>query len=207
MQAPLGVAVGNAVETREALDVLAGQGPPDVIECTLRLGAEMLLLGGAAPCESDARARLKNAIASGRAAHVAEKMIEAQGGDPRVVTDRSRLEVAGEEIVIEAPTDGYVLQADALGIGLASVAMGAGRARADQAVDHAVGILVEKKPGDAVTRGEPLARLLVRHLATAAPIVERVRAAFSVGDEAPPARPLVLDRITAGNSTSTPGSE
>ena len=207
MEAPLGVAVGNAVETREALDLLAGLGPADVLECTMRLGAEMLVLGDAAHDEREARAKLADAIASGRAARVAEKMIEAQGGDPRVVADRSRLAIASDEIVIESPADGYVLRADALEIGRAAVAMGAGRARADQVVDHAVGILVEKKPGAAVARGEPLARLVVRSGPEAAPIVERVRAAFSVGNDAPPSRPLVLDRITAVNSTSTHRSE
>ena len=105
--------------------------------------------------------------------------------------------------MIEAPARRLRQQVDALAIGLAAVAMGAGRTRADQAVDPARGHLVDEKPGDAVTRGEPLARLLVRQLSTAAPIAERVRAAFSVGDEAPKARPLVLDRITARNSTST----
>ncbi len=207
MEAPLGVAVGNAVETREALDLLAGLGPADVLECTMCLGAEMLVLGGAAPDAIEARAKLEDAIASGRAARVAERMIEAQGGDPRVVADPSRLAIASDEIVIESLANGYVLRADALEIGRAAVAMGAGRTRVDQVVDHAVGIFVEKKPGAAVTRGEPLARLVVRSRSEAAPIVERVRAAFSVGDMPPPSHPLVLDRITAVNSTSTPGSE
>jgi pyrimidine-nucleoside phosphorylase len=207
MQAPLGRAVGNAVETREALDVLAGGGPPDVIECTLVLAAEMLMFGGVAHDETAARRMLADGIASGRAARVAERMIEAQGGDARVVADRSRLEIAGDEIVIESTADGFVLQADGLGIGLAAVAMGAGRARVDQSVDHAVGIFVEKKPGEPVSRGEPLARLRVRKRADAISVVERVRGAFAVGPEPPPLRPLVLDRVTAVNSTSTQRSE
>ena len=195
MDAPLGVAVGNAVETREALDVLAGEGPADTVECTMRLGAEMLVLGGAARDDAEAHAALAGAIASGRAARAAERMIEAQGGDPRVVADRSRLQVAAGELVVESPRDGFVTRADAYAIGLAAVAMGAGRTRADQAVDHAVGILVEKKPGSRVARGEPLARLRVRDVAGAAPIAERVRGAFVVSDAPPGPRPLVLDRI------------
>src|SRR5580704_11975475 len=94
MESPLGAAVGNAIETREALDVLAGGGPADLVECTMRLGAEMLVLGGRATSEAEARARLAAAIASGEAARTAERMIQAQGGDPRVVGDRSRLQVA-----------------------------------------------------------------------------------------------------------------
>ena len=203
MEAPLGVAVGNAIETREALDVLAGGGPADVVECTLCLGAEMLVAAGAMRDESEGRSRLAGAIASGDAARVAERMIEAQGGDPRVVEDRSRLEVAPEEVPVLAPRDGFVLRADALAIGLAAVAMGAGRTRADQAVDHAVGILVDRKPGQRVSRGEPLARLRVRRAAAASALVERVLAAFVIGDEAPRTRPLVLDRIVASSTSAS----
>ena len=206
MEAPLGVAVGNAIETAEALDVLAGGGPPDLVACTLALGAEMLVLGGKAGGVGAARALLAQAIASGRAARVAEQMIEAQGGDPRVVADRRRLAVAEEELVIEAARDGYVDRVDALAIGLAAVAMGAGRSRADQPVDHGVGIYVEKKPGDAVRASEPLARLRVRSGAAALPIAERVREAFAIADTAPPLRPLVLDRIDDRSSTAAPGS-
>jgi pyrimidine-nucleoside phosphorylase len=202
MEAPLGRAVGNATETREALDVLAGGGPPDVVECTLRLGEEMLVLGGKATTASDARVLLERALATGAAARTAERMIEAQGGDPRVVADRSRLEVAPHEVVLDAPRDATVTQVDALAIGLAAVALGAGRTRADQSVDPAVGILVEKKPGDAVRRGEPLARVLLRSPGDAhvSGIMDRLRAAFVLVEglvtvASMSSRPLVLDRI------------
>lgn len=196
MNAPLGAAVGNAVETREALDVLLGGGPLDLVECTLSLGAEMLRLGRVAKDAETALATLKRAISSGDAARVAERMIEAQGGDPRVVADRARLSsVATEEIVLESHRDGYVGQVDALTIGLAAVAMGAGRTRADQAVDHAVGIFIEKKPGAAVSRGETLARLRVRDASNAQVVAERVRSAFAIEDSPRAPRPLVLDRL------------
>jgi pyrimidine-nucleoside phosphorylase len=207
MEAPLGVAVGNAVETREALDVLAGRAPEDLIECTMRLGAEMLMAGGRARDAKYAREKLEEAITSGRAARTAERMIAAQGGDPRVVEDRSRILVAQEEVVIASAAEGFVARADALAIGLAAVALGAGRTRADQAVDHGVGILVEKKPGARVARGEPLARLYVRSRSDAQPIVERVRAAFTIADTPPLPRPLVLDRIPPPNSTTEQSSE
>jgi pyrimidine-nucleoside phosphorylase len=201
MDSPLGAAVGNAIETREALDLLAGGGPADLVECTLKLGAEMLVLGGVARDEEQARGQLTKVIASGAASATAEKMIRAQGGDARVVGERSRLEVAGSELVVEAPREGFVTRADALSIGLAAVAMGAGRTRADQAVDHAVGILVEAKPGDRVARGQPLARVLVRSKdAAAAAAAARVAGAFDVGDAPLPRRPLVLGRID-GRST------
>jgi pyrimidine-nucleoside phosphorylase len=195
MESPLGIAVGNAMETREALEVLAGGGPADLVECTLRLGAEMLVMGGGAQGEEDATARLTAAIATGAAARVAERMIRAQGGDPRVVTDPTLLEVAGEEVVVEAARDGYVVGVDALGIGLAAVAMGAGRTRVDQKVDPAVGIYVDARPGMRITRGQPLARLRVRRREDAATVCERVASSLRIGDAPPQARVLVLGRI------------
>ena len=170
----------------------------------------MLVLGGAARERRPRRARgSRDAIASGRAARVAERMIEAQGGDPRVVADRSRLAIAAEEVVIEAPRRrlrrGSV---DALEIGLAAVAMGAGRTRADQAVDPAVGIFVERSRATRVARGEPLARLvrppaLGRRGPSPSACARRSRSAANRA----PTRPLVLDRLAAVNSTSASGSE
>ena len=194
MEAPLGVAVGNAVETREALDLLAGQGPPDLVACTMCLAEEMLVMGGVAQDDRDARVRLASAIGSGAAAATAERMIRAQGGDPRVVADRSRLAVAPVEVVVPSPRAGVVVTADAQAIGLAAIAMGAGRTRADQAIDPSVGILVEAKPGVAVDRGQPLARLRVRSARDSDGIVARVASAFVVGEASPP-RPLVLGRV------------
>jgi pyrimidine-nucleoside phosphorylase len=205
MDTPLGVAVGNAIEVSEAFDVLVGGGPHDLVECTMALGSEMLRLAAVAGDDASARAQLSEALASGRAARVAERMIEAQGGHPAVVTDRTRLAIAPEEIAIESPRDGYVTGADARAIGLAAVAMGAGRSRADQTVDHGVGIFVDKKPGSRVDRGEPLARLRVRGRSDAAPIVRRLQDAFAVGDAQPVSCPLVLDRIDT-NSPTAPSS-
>jgi pyrimidine-nucleoside phosphorylase len=196
MDAPLGVAVGNALETREALDVLAGGGPADLVECTMSLGAEMLVLGGKASGDEHARAMLNEAIGSGAAARTAERMIEAQGGDPRVVCDRERLAVAPEEVVVRAPREGFVAAIDALAIGLAAVAMGAGRTRADQPVDHGVGICIDAKPGARVARGTVLARLFFRAASQAVPVVERVQGAFSIAETPPLLRPLVLGRRT-----------
>jgi pyrimidine-nucleoside phosphorylase len=195
MESPLGVAVGNAIETREALEVLRGGGPADLVENTMLLGAEMLVLGGKAKDVAEARAALGRAVASGDAARTMERMIEAQHGDPRVVADPSRLEVAHGEIVIEAERDGWVTRADALAIGLAAVAMGAGRARADEAVDAAVGIAVEAKPGGRIAKGAPLARIFVRGPAAPSEVVERVRGAFAIGDAKPPEPALLVGRV------------
>ena len=197
MDAPLGRAIGNANETREAIDVLHGRGPADLVECTLALGSEMLQLGKVATTDADARAALLAAIRSGRAARVMERMIEAQGGDPSVVAHPEKLADAAVVTEITAPSDGFVTRADALELGLSAVALGAGRTRADQAVDPAVGIELVASRGARVARGDVLARIFSRSADAGAKIRERVAGAFSFGEAAPPAAPLVLERITA----------
>jgi pyrimidine-nucleoside phosphorylase len=197
MDAPLGRAVGNANETREALEVLHGRGPDDLTECTLVLGAEMLVLGGKAKDVEEGTARLRECVASGAAVRVMEKMVAAQGGDASVVVDPSKLEVAPRVIEVKAPRKGFVVGIDALGIGLAGVAMGAGRTRADQKVDPAVGIEIDRKPGDAVNSGDVVARLFVRERSAGEALSERVANAFSYGEAVEPTQPLVVGRITA----------
>jgi thymidine phosphorylase len=195
MSSPLGCAVGNAIETREAIDVLHGGGPPDLVECTMALGAEMLVLGGAARTLRDARGAMQHAIRTGSAAHTMERMIAAQGGNPAVVSDTGVLPRAPERIDVPAPRTGFVRQIDAREIGLAAVSLGAGRSRADQKVDPAVGIEIVKKPGDRVIRGEPLARLHTRGPAPEA--ATRVLGSFAVGPGRPKLTALILDRIAA----------
>jgi pyrimidine-nucleoside phosphorylase len=196
MDTPLGCAVGNANETREALEVLHGKGPADLVECTLVLGAEMLVLGGKAKDLAAGTAKLRDAIASGAAVRVMERMVEAQGGDASVVADPSRLVIAREIVEVRASRAGFVTDVDALAIGLTGVAMGAGRTRADQAVDPAVGLAIDAKPGDAVKEGQVLARVFVRSRGDAEPLLGRVAAAFTVGDAAPAVAPLVVERLT-----------
>jgi pyrimidine-nucleoside phosphorylase len=192
MNVPLGVTVGNANETFEAIELLHGRGPADLREVTFALASEMLVLAGHA--EKDAPTSLQNAIDSGSAVAVMEKMIAAQHGDARVALDPSRLEIAKERVDVVAERAGFVVRADALAIGLAAVAMGAGRARAEDKVDPAVGISVLAKPGDRVERGQTLAALHVRK--RDASIEERVRAAYAIEDAAPPPRALFGERIT-----------
>ncbi len=195
MDAPLGCAIGNANETREAIDVLHGRGPVDLIECTLVLGAEMLVLGGAARDLDNARAKLQDSIATGSAARVMEKMIAAQGGDPSVVAHPERLAVASEVLEVKAPRSGYVDGIDALTLGLTAVAMGAGRTRADQAVDPAVGIELSKKPGERVSAGDVVARIFTRSQAAGEAVRDRVASAFTYADAAPIMAPLVVGRL------------
>jgi thymidine phosphorylase len=197
MSAPLGKAVGNANETREAIRVLHGEGPPDLVECTMALGAEMLLVAGASESTEAARAELGSALGSGKALGVFERMVAAQGGDARVAQDPGRLLVA-PGVPVLATGSGYVAAIDALEIGLVGVALGAGRTRADQKVDPAVGLSIEKKPGAHVARGEPLAFLHVRQEGDAEAVRDRVLRAFRLSEEAPREAPLVLGRIECG---------
>jgi pyrimidine-nucleoside phosphorylase len=197
MASPLGLTIGNALETREAIEVLHGRGPADLVACTMSLGAEMLVLGGVAEDRDAATKKLEAAIASGAALRVLERLIEAQGGDARVAAEPTRLPSAPVSVPVLAPRSGWVTELDALELGLAGVAMGAGRTRADQDVDPVVGIVLERARGQSVREGEPLAFLHVRRESDAALVAERVARAFELGDEPPSPRPLVLERIDA----------
>ncbi|MFT3914272.1 MAG: thymidine phosphorylase [Anaeromyxobacteraceae bacterium] len=159
MDEPLGLAVGNALETAEAIALLGGGGPPDLREVTVALTAEMLLLGGAAPDRAAARARVEGAIADGSGLAKLEEIVRAQGGDPAAVRDPGRLPVAPRRLPVPAPEGGIVQAIDTEAVGLASVALGAGRARTEDRIDPAVGIVVHRKLGDRVERGEPLATI------------------------------------------------
>ncbi len=194
MSAPLGVAVGNANETREALAILHGKGPEDLRECTMVLAEEMLFIGGRVVDRAAARELLEGAIAGGSARAVMERMVTAQGGDARVVAEPDRLVVAPSFPVL-ADEAGFVTEVDPLEIGLAAVALGAGRTRADQAVDPTVGILVHARPGTAVSPGSVLAEVQARDADHAREATLRVRRAFSLGPDAPAPRPLVRGRV------------
>ncbi len=196
MDAPIGRAVGNANETIEAIDVLYGTAPDDTTECTLALGAEMLVLGGKAKDTTAARALMNAAIKDGSALRTLSKMISAQHGDPKVVTDRSLFPQASVTSPVAPVRTGYVTEIDSHEIGLCAVQMGAGRTRAEQAVDPAVGIDIVKKPGARIDSGDYVAVLHTRTQAQADAIYDRVQNAFKIGDEQIQPLPLVIDRIT-----------
>ena len=196
MSAPIGLTIGNALETREAIEVLLGEGPEDTRELTLALGAEMLLVGRAAKNASDARKKLQAAIDSRAGLKRFADMVSAQGGDARAVHDPSRLPKAKHRIVVDSTASGYVVSQDALELGLTAVEMGAGRLRADQAIDPAVGIELAQKVGARVKRGDPLAYLHVQNKTGLGPVSERVRRAFGIGKRPPKSAPLLIERIT-----------
>ncbi len=194
MEEPLGSAVGNAVEIRKSIEILRGRGPEDVRELTVRLGVEMLLLGGMKDAAS-ARARLEAALADGSALRRFAEVIEAQGGDAKVTDDPSRLPQPRYRREVRADRSGVLTAIDAGEVGLASVELGAGRARKEDAVDPAAGLLLRKRVGDAVRAGEVLAELHAASEARLEAGEARFRAALAIGQAAPPERPLVLERI------------
>lgn len=175
MNQPLGRMVGNANEIAESVDVLRGGGPQDLVEVVYRLGEEMLMLAGIASGRMDARLRLERTVSSGAAFEKLEQVTIAQGGDPAVLHDPSLLPQAQNENVVRAKEDGFVVRIDAFDIGTASLRLGAGRERKEDAIDPSVGIAVEVKTGDEVAAGQALARLFWNDeskLAVALPMTE-----------------------------------
>jgi pyrimidine-nucleoside phosphorylase len=195
MSAPIGRSIGNALETKEALQVLHGQGPDDTRELTLLLGSEMLRIAGAARTASAGRARVARALDSGAAFKHFARMVEAHGGDVRCIHDPARLPQSRHRVSVTSARSGNVQRCDALELGLVATLLGAGRTRADQKVDPAAGIELAVKPGERVERGQPLAWLHVDEPALAERFVQRVRNAFSLGSRAGRQRPLLLGRV------------
>lgn len=161
MDQPLGYAVGNALEVREAIDTLRGEGPADLEELCLTLGSHMLVLAQAAGTIEEARGKLEKAIMSGAALAKFKEFIAAQGGDPTVADHPERLPQARKIVPLTAETAGYLHQVVALDVGESAMLLGAGRETKESVIDLAVGVLLKKKVGDRVEAGELLAELHV----------------------------------------------
>jgi pyrimidine-nucleoside phosphorylase len=195
MDAPLGRAVGNALEVIECIEVLKGSGPPDVIEVSVELTARMLIVGGVAADRPDADRQVQRAIASGAGLERFRRMVEHQGADPRLVDDYSRLPSAPLRHLVTATRAGYVSGIDAEMVGRASVALGAGRNRMDDPVDPAVGVLLLAKPGDAIAKGDPVFEIHYRGPATLEAALPLATRAVAIADERPAARPLLVAEV------------
>jgi pyrimidine-nucleoside phosphorylase len=195
MDAPIGSAVGNAVEVIECIEVLKGRGPADLVELTTTVATRMLLMSGKYEAGSAGRA-VRHAIESGEALAKLRAIIERQGGDAEVVDDYHRLPGAAHRAVVSAPRSGYVLRLGAELVGRASIALGAGRERAGEPIDLGAGVLIEAPVGKKVSTGDPVLTLLsntVSSLDAARAFAER---AITIGDAAPPERPLLIDICT-----------
>ena len=156
MGQPLGFAIGNALEVKEAIDALKGEGPEDLMELCYTLGSQMVVLGGKAETIEEARQKLEEAVKSGAALQVLKQFIQAQGGDSSVVDQPKKLPQAKYVTELPAKQSGYIAKIDAEEIGTAAMLLGAGRATKESEIDLAVGLVLRKKVGDYVEEGESL---------------------------------------------------
>ena len=192
MDSPLGRAVGNSLEIAECIDVLGGQGPADLSALIVRLASRMVLIGGQASGEADAEAKVRAALGSGAAREKLRQMISWQGGDAAVVDDVKILPSARHSHQVTASTAGYVSRLDALLVGRAAVALGAGRDKKSDPVDLSAGILLHKKPGEPVAAGEPVMELRYNDESRLSGAVALVSQAVVIGDQPPAEAPLVM---------------
>jgi pyrimidine-nucleoside phosphorylase len=197
MDQPLGRAVGNAAEIAESVECLRGDGPADLVDLSVELAAEMVMMGALARSLDEARSLCRKVIADGRAVERFRTLIRAQGGDPRVVDDPLRLPQPRREVVLEAPKNGYVAALAARPVGHATMLLGAGRARMDSPVDHAVGVILHKKAGEAVRTGEPLCTLLVNDETRLDEATALVLGAYTIAADPVVVPPVLIDRLAA----------
>jgi pyrimidine-nucleoside phosphorylase len=191
MDQPLGAAVGNALEIREAIDTVRGDGPADFTELVLAASARLLALSDLGVDAEEGRRRAETAIANGSALRAYDGWIRAQGGDP----DPNALPVAPVVREVVADRDGVVTHLAALAVGIAALQLGAGRRTKTDTVDHGVGVVCRVKRGQGVARGEVLAEVHARTEADAARAVEAVARAYELGDDEPRRNGIVLDVV------------
>lgn len=207
MDRPLGRACGNALEVEECVLALRGEGPADLMAVTEALGIEMLLAAKVERSGEAARSRLRGVLASGAALRKLAEVIEAQGGNPAVTEDPALLPQAPERAVYTAPAGGVVAAVHPRPIGYGVIALGGGRSRVEDTVDHAVGFVISARPGDRVAPGEPLATVRARDAAGLDAGLAALREAIVIADTAAPARRLVSHRVTAAGVSPYPDGQ
>ncbi len=195
MEAPLGRAVGNALEVIECLDVLKGGGPQDLVEVSVELAARMVVLGCVAGDLPAARDQVRRAIASGAGLDRFRQIIEVQGGDPKIVDDYGRLPHVPDRWTVAANRSGFVTALNAELVGRASVVLGAGRDRVEDPVDPAVGIMVVAKPGDEVRAGDPVLEIHFRDSARLEAAKRLTDQAITIGDAPPVPGRLIVGEV------------
>ncbi|MEI6241427.1 MAG: thymidine phosphorylase, partial [Planctomycetia bacterium] len=199
MDEPLGRTVGNALEVRESIACLRGDGPADLMEVSLELAAEMLLLGGVASDLAAARDRCRRVIADGSALERFRRVIAAQGGEPRVCDDPDGVLPRAREVTpFRADRAGFITHLAAWPVGQASMLLGAGRETVTSRIDPAAGIVLVRCTGDAVAAGDVIAQLHhdPARAASVPAALELLRGACTIGPQAQARRPLVIDRLT-----------
>jgi pyrimidine-nucleoside phosphorylase len=195
MDAPLGRAVGNALEIIESIETLKGHGPADLESLSVEFAARMLVLSGVQPDVDTATDSVRQALSSGAGVEKLREIIGNQGGDPRVVDDYSRLPAAAGKDVLAATRDGVVVAMRAEGVGRAAVGLGAGRDRLDAVIDPAVGFTIVAPVGTRVKAGDPIIEIHHRNGHGLADARRLLEAAIHIGDAPGAAGPLVFDRI------------
>ena len=191
MDQPLGRAVGNALEVKEAIATLNGEGPEDFRELIMVLGSQMLLAGGKAETVEQAREMLARAIADQSALKKLAQFVEAQGGDAKTVSHPEILPAASMVVPVCADTDGYIAQIACEDIGICSLLLGGGRETKESSIDLSVGIVLEKKKGDYVKAGEVLGYLHANEEKRLEAAIEKFRNAYRISAEKPDAEPLI----------------
>ncbi|NLY32940.1 MAG: thymidine phosphorylase, partial [Firmicutes bacterium] len=195
MDRPLGRAVGNALEVKEAIAVLRGEGPEDLRELCLELGSRMLVLGGGAKNLAEGRQRLEQVLASGAALDKLRELVANQGGDAGLVDQPQLLPTAQIQQEVAAPRTGWITEMDTAGIGNAAQILGAGRSKKGESIDLAVGLEILAKTGDHVEAGQPLAILHANSQAAADAAAKSLLGCYSFGEEKKEPLPLILGEI------------
>ncbi len=194
MDEPLGRTVGNALEAAESIDCLKGRGPADTMAVTFALGEQMLLLAKVAATKEAARRQLEASLTSGAALQKFRELVTAQGGDARVADEPSRLPQAKFQVPLAAPRAGFVREVDALDVALAALRLGAGRAKVEDPIDHAVGVSALVKVGERVEAGAPLCLIHASDEKALAEAKATLAKAIVV-DDAAVAAPRLIDEI------------
>lgn len=195
MDQPLGCAVGNALEVKEAIAILQGSGPEDLRELCLTLGAQMLVLAEKVSTAEAGREMLKEAISNGSGLNRLRALVRAQSGNPAALDNLALLPRAEQIIEIKAKKTGYIQRIDALDVGVSAMLLGAGREKKESVIDLAVGVVVLKKVGDLVEIGDTLAELHVNRRESLAEVVNLLTKAFTIGLEKPQMKPLIYQVI------------
>jgi len=196
MDRPLGRACGNALEIEECINAFQGHGPADLMEVTYALGVEMLLVAGVEKDPAKARHRLEKGMQDGSAAKKFATMIEAQGGDPRILEDPGLLPQAAMVEVWRAPKKGTVLQVEPKRVGYGVIELGGGRSKVEDPVDPGVGFVISARPGDKAEAGEPLASIFAKDQAGIEAGMRCLSEAITIGSGKPILLPLISHRVT-----------
>ena len=191
MDEPLGRAVGNALEVKEAIATLCGKGPEDLVELCMTIGARILVSGGLYGSETEAREALQKTIDDGSALEKLAQFVEAQGGDRRMVYDTALLPAAPVQLEVPAENSGYVSRMQTEDIGLVSLHLGGGRATKDSVIDPAVGIVLKKKVGDRVKKGDSLATVHAADMASALSAVQELQDCYTISGKKPEKTPFI----------------